>query len=415
MNPLNPFENAQSVNKGAPQSAKKFSLQEYFKDGYILLVDDNSSLRKTIKNMARQFEVSNVIEVEDGDTALRVLRTNDKQCLFVLLDWIMPRMSGLDVVREIRADNEIADLPILMVTAEADPAQIIRAGEEGINGYLTKPFVGKAIESKICAILEARMNPPEHVKLLIAGETQAKNGNLDKAMALFHESLMVKETARVMVLIGDIHHVREEIDKALRMYSGAISNNPRFLKAYTKAAKLYEKSGNMDSALDLLNKAAEISPNSPERYMAIGRLHLIKEREAEALEAFHKAVKVEPRVGGDIAEELLVHDKPKIAEMFFRKNLATTGGKSAYLHNRIGIALRRQGKWREAIFEYEAAIKLDPGDETIYYNLGKAHIEGKNNGMASKYFNMALKLKPDSKEIKEALESLGKQDRAYDW
>lgn len=412
----NPFERVVPISKGAPSMRGNFSLQDYFKDGYILVVDDNSSLRKTIRNMARQFEVGNIIEVEDGDTALRVLRTNEKQCLFVLLDWMMPRMSGLDVVREIRADNEIGDLPILMVTAEASPAQIVRAGEEGINGYLTKPFVGKAIETKIFSILQARMNPPEHVKLLIEGEILAKRGDLDRSIELFNESLQLKETARVMVLLGDIYQVREEIEKAIRMFLASISLNPKFLKAYTKAAELYRKSGDLDSALELLQKAAAISPNSPERHMAIGKLQLIKEHEHDAIEAFNKAVKVEPKIGSEIAEELLLRNKPKIAETFFRKHLVAPGGKSAFLYNRIGIALRRQGKWKEAIAEYEAAIKLDPGDESIYFNMGKAYVEGKDMVMASKYFNMALKLKPDSKEFKEALDSIGsKYSRIDEW
>jgi len=371
-------------------------------------VDDNSNLRQTVRAMARQVGVSRVLEADDGDTALKILKGNREQpCLFVLLDWIMPRLSGIDVIREIRADNEIGDLPIMMVTAETDPAQVVRAAEEGINGYLTKPFSGKVFEQKIQSILEARANPPLHVKLLMEAESFLRKGDYDKAFLVFEKSLATKETARVMVHLGDIHQVRNNSEYAFSMYNHAMLSNARFLKAYSRAAELHEKEGNLDAAVDLLSRALDMSPNNPDRLLSLGKLYIKKEDESSAAEVFTKAVKIEPKMGKQITDDLLKTGKPHLAETFLRK-ISANVGQDTFWYNRMGIALRKQGKWKEAILEYQEAIKLDSGDENLYFNLGKAYLEGKEYTYAMKYVNMALQLKPGRKEFLDELEALEK-------
>ncbi|MBI3795152.1 MAG: tetratricopeptide repeat protein [Nitrospinae bacterium] len=387
---------------------KGFSLTEYFKEGYILVCDDNSSLRQTIRSMARQFGVTNIMEVDDGDNALKVLKRNtDRPCLFVLLDWTMPRLSGLDVVREIRADNEIGDLPIMMVTAEADPAQIVRAAEEGINGYLTKPFISKVFEQKIQSILEARANPPAHVRLLIEADNLLKKGDYDNALLLFEKSLQTKETARGMVSVGDIHLMRERFDDALAMYNGAMRLNARFLKAYSKCAELHLKQGDVDAAVELLQKAIAMSPNSPDRLIALGNLYIKQADSESATDAFNKAVKLEPKTGKQIVDELLQSGNNGFAETFLKK-IGAKIGLDTYYYNRMGIALRKQGKWKEAVAEYQEAIRLDAKDENVYYNMGKAYQEGKEYTAAIRCLNTALELRPGKKEFRDALEALEK-------
>lgn len=395
---------------------KALTVQEYFKTGYMLVVDDNSNLRQTIRAMARQVGITNIVEADDGDSALKILKRNREQpCNFVLLDWVMPRVSGIQVIREIRGDNELGDIPIMMVTAETDPAQVVRAAEEGINGYLTKPFAGKVFEQKIQSVIEARANPPLHVKLLMEAENFLRKGDHDKALVFFEKSLAAKETARVLVNIGDIHQLLNHFDEASTMYENAILNNARFLKAYSKAAELNEKQGNFDAALDFLSKALAMSPNNPDRLLAMGKIYAKQGDEPAAADTFTKAVKMEPKMGNQITDELLKAGKSHLAEIFLRK-ISNTAGQDTFWYNRMGIALRKQGKWKEAILEYQEAIKLDPNDENLFFNMGKAYAEGKEYTYALKYLNMAIQLKPARTEFLnelEALEKLRANDMGY--
>ncbi|MBM3203824.1 chemotaxis protein CheY [Candidatus Woesearchaeota archaeon] len=118
----------------------------------ILIVDDFSTMRRIIKNLLRELGFNNTIEADDGQTALPKLRTGGID--FLITDWNMPGMSGIDLLRTIRADNNLKSLPVLMVTAEAKREQIVEAAQAGVNGYVIKPFTAATLEEKINKIFE---------------------------------------------------------------------------------------------------------------------------------------------------------------------------------------------------------------------------------------------------------------------
>ncbi len=113
----------------------------------ILIVDDFSTMRRIIKNLLRDLGFTNTAEADDGATALPMLKSGNFD--FLVTDWNMPIMSGLDLLREVRADANLKHLPVLMVTAEAKRDQIIAAAQAGVNGYVVKPFTAQALKDKI--------------------------------------------------------------------------------------------------------------------------------------------------------------------------------------------------------------------------------------------------------------------------
>jgi two-component system chemotaxis response regulator CheY len=118
----------------------------------ILVVDDFSTMRRIIRNLLRDLGFNNAEEADDGATALPMLKTGRFD--FLVTDWNMPIMEGIDLVRAIRADPDLRELPILMVTAEARREQIVAAAEAGVNGYIVKPFTAQTLEQKIAKIFE---------------------------------------------------------------------------------------------------------------------------------------------------------------------------------------------------------------------------------------------------------------------
>lgn len=122
------------------------------KDIKILVVDDFSTMRRIIKNLLRDLGLNNVQEADDGQTALPILKTG--QIEFLITDWNMPGMTGIDLLKEVRADPNLCHLPVLMVTAEAKREQIIAAAQAGVNGYVVKPFTAAVLKEKIDKIFE---------------------------------------------------------------------------------------------------------------------------------------------------------------------------------------------------------------------------------------------------------------------
>lgn len=118
----------------------------------VLVVDDFSTMRRIIKNLLRDLGFTNVSEADDGVTALPMLQNGDYE--FVVTDWNMPGMQGIDLLRAIRADARLKNIPVLMVTAEAKKEQIIAAAQAGVNGYIVKPFTAATLKEKLDKIFE---------------------------------------------------------------------------------------------------------------------------------------------------------------------------------------------------------------------------------------------------------------------
>ncbi|MBF0264415.1 MAG: chemotaxis response regulator CheY [Gammaproteobacteria bacterium] len=122
------------------------------KDMKILVVDDFSTMRRIIKNLLRDLGFTNTVEADDGLTALPILKQGGID--FLVTDWNMPGMEGIDLLKACRADAKLAKLPVLMVTAEQKREQIIEAAQAGVNGYIVKPFTAATLKEKIDKIFE---------------------------------------------------------------------------------------------------------------------------------------------------------------------------------------------------------------------------------------------------------------------
>jgi len=118
----------------------------------ILIVDDFSTMRRIIKNLLRDLGFNNTEEADDGNTGLPKLQSGNFD--FLVTDWNMPGMTGIDLLRAVRADDKLKSLPVLMVTAEAKKEQIVMAAQEGVNGYIVKPFTAQTLKEKIEKIFE---------------------------------------------------------------------------------------------------------------------------------------------------------------------------------------------------------------------------------------------------------------------
>ena len=117
-----------------------------------LVVDDFSTMRRIVRNLLKELGFTNVQEAEDGVDGLNKLRSEKFD--FVVSDWNMPNMTGIDMLRAIRSDPELKHLPVLMVTAEAKRENIIEAAQAGASGYVVKPFTAGTLDEKLKKIFQ---------------------------------------------------------------------------------------------------------------------------------------------------------------------------------------------------------------------------------------------------------------------
>lgn len=117
-----------------------------------LVVDDFATMRRVVRSQLRELGIEDIEEAEDGQEALEHLRKGGFG--FVVTDWNMPNMQGIDLLRAIRSDAQLRHLPVLMVTAENKKENILEAAQAGVNGYIVKPFTADVLKEKLEAIFK---------------------------------------------------------------------------------------------------------------------------------------------------------------------------------------------------------------------------------------------------------------------
>ncbi|MEN6331178.1 MAG: response regulator [Smithella sp.] len=119
----------------------------------ILVVDDFATMRKVVRNLLKQGGYEDIVEAEDGVMALKALKS--QKIDFIVSDWNMPNMTGLELLKAVRADEELAKTPFLMVTAEALQDNVVAAVKAGVSNYIVKPFTAEVLNEKIKKIIES--------------------------------------------------------------------------------------------------------------------------------------------------------------------------------------------------------------------------------------------------------------------
>ncbi|MDF1615214.1 response regulator [Desulfurivibrio dismutans] len=113
----------------------------------IMVVDDFATMRRIVKNILNQLGFKNIVEADDGSTALNTLK--QEKVDLIISDWNMPKMTGLDLLKAVRADANMADTPFIMVTAEAQQDNIILAVKAKVSQYIVKPFTAEVLGEKM--------------------------------------------------------------------------------------------------------------------------------------------------------------------------------------------------------------------------------------------------------------------------
>src|SRR3989338_1921211 len=263
----------------------------------ILIVDDMANMRRTIRNMLRYVGYEFISEAENGEMAISKMKT--ERVDFIICDWNMPVMSGIEFLQKVKENEKYKDIPFLMVTAEVDATYIVQAAETDVDGYIIKPFVAKTLQEKINAMLERRANPSEIDNLINRAIEYTNNGMFKEAISLYEHALSLNpKSARIRYSIGQIYEKMGMDDKALHYYEDAYKNNPQYIKVHQNIGDLYMKKGETDKAAEVLENAVKISPNNPHRQAQLGKIYLSKGDIEKADNLFMTAIKIDPKNAG---------------------------------------------------------------------------------------------------------------------
>lgn len=295
------------------------------------------------------------------------------------------------------------DLPIIVLTLEVSAHCLAECHEAGADNCITKPVSPNVLVEKLAFTVEPQS---EFQALVRQGKDFLEYNDFDNALGTARVILERKPNSAVgFMIMGDALRGLARRQEALEAYKSAEASADMYLEPLKRILDFFEEENDEQGMLEYLRKLDKISPNHLERKLGLGKL-LIKRGKAEDaqrhltaaldLAAQEGAAKVSA-VDLEIAEQYLNVD-PAISEQYFRSSIKAARSAPDALRplvfNRLGLALRKQGKWQEAVKEYQEAEKLAPEDENIQYNLAMALAEGHDWVAAAGRLDRALALNP---------------------
>lgn len=297
--------------------------------------------------------------------------------------------------------KEFPDAKIIVITWEATQEEVAYLFELGVSSVLLKPTSA----NKIIAELGTTLNPPNELKKQM--DRCAKllaRGDFDEALEASDRILMLKpDSARGLTMRGDALMGIDETDKAVQSYMTAHEAKPIFMAPLIKLATAF-KDMEDERALEYLKTLDSISPLNPERKLEIAEEHLKRNETEEAEEYLDKGVEAAERetlsMVGDLTERIVdavSSQAPHLAVKYLNRvidNKRVLGRDDLVHFNRLGIILRGEGKWEEAVEVYDKALSIVHDDPVVHYNKGLAFWEGEERSRAIKCFEKAMELDP---------------------
>jgi tetratricopeptide (TPR) repeat protein len=376
------------------------------KGSTVLIVDDQGELRSMVKKMLRQMEFFELyVEARDGEEAWERLQSQPFE--LVICDLDMPRLDGIGLLKRCQADPALRNVPFLIVSGDRQAGSVATAVELGAYNYIVKPFSFNTLKQRVQEIFE-RLNSAE--------ETHFRNADRLKDQHRFAEALQIISAMersgqplkpKWLNLKGEALRGMEEMEQASECFKQTIKSSELFLAAYKNYASVQEELGHRDEAIRALLRADEISPRDTDRKLSLGKLLLEEGRTDEGKAFLEKAVRQTPEQDKKamqlkVAEAYLAAECFEEAEKLF-SNALESNPQELHLYNRLGIALRRQGKYAEAERYYHQALKIHPDNAIIYYNLGVLFVQTKELLKSVQFFEKALKIDPNFKEAQHML------------
>ena len=330
------------------------------KKATILVIESKRESCNHVVKLLKNLGYQNIEQATDGAAAFHVMKRRHIDC--VVSAWHMPQMDGLTLLKIVSADEELYNIPFIIMTSSVSRETVMEAGKYGVTSILVAPFSEEMLGQKIDGVF----NPPKDEKseavedFINMAKRLTEEGKYNEALAVYRRMLDVYEDAEIYYNIGYIKTAQEKWDAALVAFRKAVMINNLHAKAFKMMGEVCVQKGEPEEAEKYFNKAGDI--------------FLEREMDSEAEEVYKEVLKISPD---------------------------TTN-----VYNSLGILYRRQRNYDEAIKQYRMAIKVDPDDENILYNLGRALLEAKKVEDAKKAFSQAVEINPDFTEARRMLKAI---------
>jgi tetratricopeptide (TPR) repeat protein len=355
---------------------------------FIVASDDQTFVGILRTTLLKQLAISGdpLTSVTDPDYILKVIRDTSlrRKHLVVFIERMMQGKDTSMLVRQMK--NTFANVKIIILTGETERQRLVLLHEIGADNFISKPISINTLIEKIAFTIKPQGKLGQ---LIDAAKALVAQGNFETALKAARKILEVKpNSAAGYLVMGDAWQGLGKLDKARESFEQASEHANLYMEPLKKLAELHKLTGDMNERLRYLERLDQLSPLNVERKMDMGEIHVELGNEERAEELFETAVQQATKDAlnyiGEISEKIAAvysSRDPHKAEKYYRQALDAKGSHLDHTDiatfNRLGIALRRQGKWQQAIEEYEKALHITPDDPNLMYNMSMAYAEGR--------------------------------------
>jgi two-component system chemotaxis response regulator CheY len=337
----------------------------------IMIVNDKHDLRAVLRDYLKNDGYVNLTISENGRSALRKALAEPPD--LIIADYELPGLSGLDLLREVRREKSLHEIPFILLSPETKQKYVAQAAEFGVSALIVKPFTHQTLADKVNLLLEHRMNPSPSFVVYQEANNLVQAGDMEGALAKYQAAMEAtrKSMAVIHYKIGQVHEQMNQEDQAETDYHEAVGMSRHFVDAFDALGAMNMRRNHAEQALTFFRHSTAVSPLNAKRQLNLGEALLETGDFQGAEQAFKTALSLDPT--------------------------------QTHAFNRLGISLRRQGKLQEAGEYFLRAVEVSEGDENLYFNLSRVYFDQGDTNQARSFLEKALSLKPDFKEAQELL------------
>jgi CheY-like chemotaxis protein/Tfp pilus assembly protein PilF len=371
----------------------------------VVVADDIESMCKSIRGMMKVLRYGKkFFLVHNGADALKIIQQEEIDLLIV--DWNMPIMNGVELLERIREDEDLRDMPVIMVTAQANRDMVAEAGESEIDAYLLKPLTVKSLCDKIEAVVDKANNPPPMFYHLKKARTYREAGDLDAAISEAQLAMTAdRMSSRPHREIGALYFLKNDYNTAEKWLLKASQMNHYDVFAAHLLGEIYLIRNDIDRATEYFEKAMQVSPRHVGRGISFGKALIQKKLVSKALKVFDKTFELsnnDMELKEEVAFFCTDHQVYKYAVKLFESILIKDPGRNDILIH-LGNVMEQKGDIKKAIKYLTKADKNEPNNTDIKIRLAKNYIAIGQMVRADKALKAALVINPKNRRAKNLL------------
>lgn len=369
----------------------------------VLIVDDMESMRKSIRGMLKVLQYGRTIRLaSNGLEGWEML--NSVPIDLAIIDWNMPVMKGIELLGKIRDSKEYRDMPVIMITAEAEKEIVAEAAESDIDGYLLKPLTTQSLDERIKSVINLANNPVPATIHMQNGRSFEEAGDIESAIKEVKLALADRpDSSRILRKLGQLYSAANRDDIAEKCLLKAVAVNQHDATSRYILGELYLKKDDLGNAIKYYDQAITMSPRNISKGVDLGEILIQRGMSTEAIDIFSKVIKYSGKglMHSEQVAELCIQNREYRYAKTLLDSIIKENPERYDLVFKAGTLYEKTGDPQTALKYYKTVDDGTPDNIEAKLHMAKIYLLMKKMFVADEYLNKILKIQPDHEEALE--------------